>query len=200
MVLNRMAEGGLQRRDQILVAAEGLFARHGFPTTSVRDIADALGIQAGSLYAHIETKEDLLWEIVNAAADRFFAAAEPIAASDLLPIEKLRRVMAAHVGVITDSTASASVYSTQWRHLTEPRRNAFAARRDAYEEIVRRLVHDCIREGTFADVDEKFATLLILSSMNWIYQWYRPDGPMAPEEIAAKLTDMLFRGLRRAGR
>ena len=200
MVLDRMTEAPPQRRDQVLATAETLFARRGFRATSVRDIADALGIQAGSLYAHIETKEDLLWGIVNAAADRFFAAVEPIVASDLLPIEKLRRVMAAHVGVITAGTASASVYSTQWRHLTEPRRNAFAARRDAYEEIILGLVHDCIREGTFADMDEKFATLLILSSMNWIYQWYRPDGPMAPDEIAAKLTDMLFQGLRRAGR
>jgi len=63
---------------------------------------------------------------------------------------------------------------------------------------VRGLVRDAIREGTFSDVDEKFAMLLILSSINWIYHWYRPDGPMTPEEIARKLTDMLFNGLRRA--
>jgi hypothetical protein len=48
-------------------------------------------------------------------------------------------------------------------------------------------------------VDEKFATLLILSSINWIYQWYRPDGPMTPEEIAQKLTEMFFKGLMRVG-
>ena len=54
-----------------------------------------------------------------------------------------------------------------------------------------------IRQGELGDVDEKFATLLILSSMNWIYQWYRPDGPMTPEEIARKLTEMLLNGLRR---
>lgn len=194
-----MPETTLDRRDQVLATAEILFAERGFAATSVRDIAEAVGIQAGSLYAHIETKEDLLWEIVNAAAERYFAAVEPITAADLLPIEKLRRVIAAHVGVITASAASASVYTTQWRHLAEPRRSEFAARRDAYEQIIRGLVYDCIREGTFADVDEKFATLLILSSMNWIYQWYRVDGPLTPEQIARKLTDMLFRGLRRAG-
>ena len=65
--------------------------------------------------------------------------------------------------------------------------------------MFRSLVRDCIREGTLADLDEKFATLLILSSINWVYQWYRPDGPMTPDEIARKLTNMLFNGLRHAG-
>lgn len=194
-----MSEATLDRRAEVLATAERMFADRGFHATSVRDIAEALNIKAGSLYAHIEAKEGLLWSIVTSAADRFFAAVEPIVQSDLVPLEKLRRVIAAHVGVITTSAASASVYTTQWRHLSEPRRSEFSARRNAYEQMVRGLVRDCIREGTLADLDEKFATLLILSSINWIYQWYRPDGPMTPDEIARKLTNMLLDGLRRAG-
>ncbi len=108
-------------------------------------------------------------------------------------------MIAAHVKVITSNLASAAVYSTEWRHLSDTRRREFAARRDAYEEIVRGLVRGCMHEGTFADMDEKFATLVILSAINWIYQWYREDGPMAPDEIARKLTDLLFNGLKRAG-
>ena len=73
------------------------------------------------------------------------------------------------------------------------------ARRDEYERMFRDMVRDAIREGLFGDVDEKFATLLILSSVNWIYQWYRPGGLMTPEEIARRITDLLFNGLRRAG-
>jgi len=188
-----------QRREEMLRAAEKLFAERGFHATSVRDLADMLSIRGGSLYAHIESKDDLLWEIVSDAADRFFAAIDPIVQSDLLTIEKLRRVIVAHVHVITANLAAAAVYTTEWKHLGEPRRHEFAGRRDTYEHIVRELVQQCIREGTFADVDDKFATLLILSSINWIYQWYKPDGTMTAEEIARKLTDMLFRGLRRAG-
>ena len=101
--------------------------------------------------------------------------------------------------MVTANVTAASVYSTQWRHLGQPRRGEFASRRDAYEELFRSLVRACIREGTFADLDEKFATLLILSSINWIYQWYRPGGPMTPDQIARKMTNMLFDGLRRAG-
>ncbi|MFQ5461617.1 MAG: TetR family transcriptional regulator [Phycisphaerae bacterium] len=186
-----------QRKETVMQAAEKLFAEKGYQATSVRDIAEALNIQPGSLYAHIESKDDLLWEIVSGAASRFFQAVAPILASDLVNAEKLRRLIASHVHVITENLPAAGVYSTEWRHLSEDRRREFSDRRDDYERQVRELVGDCIREGTFAAVDEKFATLLILSSINWIYQWYRPEGPMTPEDIARKLTDMLYNGLRR---
>ena len=194
-----MSEATIQRKEEVLAVAERLFSDRGYEATSVRDIAEGLNIKAGSLYAHIQTKEDLLWEILSGAADRFFEAVTPIVSSDLVTVEKLRRVIGAHVRVITDSAASAQIFLNEWRHLSEPRRSQFAARRDAYEQTLRKLVSEGIREGSLADVDEKFATLLILSSMNWVYQWYRPDGPMSPEDIARKLTDMLFKGLRRAG-
>ncbi len=192
-----MTEAITQRRDDLLSAAEKLFSDRGYEATSVRDIAEALAIQPGSLYAHIETKEELLWEILTTAADRFFAVLEPVVKSDLVTLEKLRRAIAAHVGVITRSADAAAVYMTEWRHLTEPRRRQFAQRRDDYEHIFRALVRDAIHEGTFGDVDEKFAALLILSSMNWIYQWYRPEGAMTPDEIARKITGLLFNGLKR---
>ena len=194
-----MTEATQHRKDEMLSAAERMFSERGYQATSVRDIAEALDIKPGSLYAHIETKEDLLWTILEAAANRFFDAVQPIVESDLLPLQKLRRVIGAHVKVITDSATSAEIFTTQWRHLSEPRRGEFADRRDAYEKMLRQLVHEGIRDGVLGDVDEKFATLLILSSMNWVYQWYRADGPMTPEEIARKLTEMLFNGLRRAG-
>ena len=194
-----MADAGFDRRSEVLEAAEKLFSVRGYEATSVRDIADVLSIKAGSLYSHIATKEDLLWEILEAAADRFFEAVRPIAQSNLVTVEKLKRAIAAHVGVVTRSATAAGIFTTEWRHLSEPRRSQFTARRDQYERMFRGMVHDAIREGVFSDVDEKFATLLILSSLNWIYQWYRPDGAMTPEEIARRITDLLFNGLRRAG-
>jgi AcrR family transcriptional regulator len=193
-----VSDTGFDRRTEVLEAAERLFSARGYEATSVRDIADALTIKAGSLYSHIQTKEELLWEIVSRAADRFFEAVRPIAESNVVTVEKLKRAIAAHVSVITKSARAAGIYTTEWRHLSEPRRGEFLKRRDEYERMFRRMVHDAIREGVFADVDEKFATLHILSSLNWIYQWYRPDGAMTPEEIARRITDLLFNGLKRA--
>ncbi|MFQ5413942.1 MAG: TetR/AcrR family transcriptional regulator [Phycisphaerae bacterium] len=194
-----MAEAVHDRKHQLRATAERLFAQRGFHATSVRDIANALNIKGGSLYTHMDSKDDLLWDIVTAAADSFFAAVRPIIDADLLTIEKLRRMILAHVRVITSDLDAAAVYSNEWRNLTDNRREDFAQRRHEYERMLRDLVRRGIEEGTLADVDEKFATLLILSSMNWIYQWYRPDGPMTPEEIARKLTELLLNGLRRGG-
>jgi AcrR family transcriptional regulator len=185
------------RKDQIRKAAGKLFSCRGYQATSVRDIAEAVGIQGGSLYAHVESKEDLLWEIVNHSADRFFAAVEPIVDSDRETLQKLREAIVAHVGVITGDLDAAAVYSTEWRHLTAERRATFAGRRDEYELLFRRMVTQGIRERLLTPADERFATLFVLSSLNWVYQWFKPDGPLTSEEVARKMAEFLFDGLRR---
>src|SRR4051794_29847351 len=88
------------RREQIFAAASALFSERGYDSTSVRDIARALDLQGGSLYAHIASKEDVLWEIVSRAADAFEQAIAPIAVAALPAPERLRRMIVAHVGVV----------------------------------------------------------------------------------------------------
>src|SRR5438128_10158760 len=90
------------RRLQIEEAASALFRERGYAATSVRDIAQALNLQGGSLYAHMASKEDVLWSIVTRAADRFYAEVAPIAARDeTTPKLKLRDMIRAHVNVVT---------------------------------------------------------------------------------------------------
>ena len=76
----------IDRKEQIYHTARSLFSERGYPATTVRDIARELNLQAGSLYAHIESKEDVLWEIVNRAAGQFLAAVEPVVTSDRTPV------------------------------------------------------------------------------------------------------------------
>jgi len=185
------------RRAQIEKTASRLFRERGFHGTSVRDIADAVGLQGGSLYAHISGKEDLLWSISNASADRFFAAITPIVQSnDDLP-RKLRNAIIAHVGVITGDLDAAAVYTTEWRHLETDRRAEMARRRDEYESLFRGLIGRGIREGMLAPVDEGDATLFCLSALNYVFLWYKPDGRMTSDEVATMLAGFIFDGLRR---
>ncbi len=192
-----MAEAGLGRRDQIVAVAARLFRERGYHATSVRDIADAVGIQGGSLYAHVAGKDDLLWEIVNRSADLFFAAMQPIVDSDRTIVLKIRDAITAHVRVITDDLDAAAVYSTEWRHLPEDRREAFAARRDAYESLFRKLIGSAIRERFITATDEAFASLFVLSALNWIYQWYRPGGRLTADDVGSLMADYVLDGLRR---
>lgn len=185
------------RHEQIHQAACRLFREKGFHATSVREIADAVGILGGSLYAHIQSKDDVLWEIVNAAGDRFFKALEPIAASPLAGLQKLRSAIVAHVTVISRDLDAAAVYTVEWRHLPETRRAAFTQRRDEYESMFRGLVREAIRNGYIAAADEAMATRFILSTLNYMFTWYRADGPLPPEEVGRLLADYILDGLRR---
>lgn len=185
------------RQIQITAAAERLFRQKGYLATTVRDIADELGVRGASLYSHIGGKEELLWAIASRAADEFFAALEPIATSDEPAQLKLRKAIIAHVGVITRNLDAAAVYFNEWRHLGARRRNRFAKRRDEYEALFRKILRDGIIAGIFAPVDEKFAALLVLSATNWTHHWYKPDGPLTAEEVGRTLADMLLNGLSR---
>jgi TetR/AcrR family transcriptional regulator, cholesterol catabolism regulator len=185
------------RKNQLRKVAARLFRQHGYQATSVRDIAEAVGIQGGSLYAHLDKKDDLLWEIVNHSADRFFEALNPIVLSDHEILHRLRAAIVAHVGVITSDLDAAAVYSSEWRHLPPERREAVAGRRDEYEQMFRDMIRMAIRQGFIADTDESFAALFVLSALNWVYQWYHPDGRYSPEALGKLMADYIFDGLRR---
>lgn len=183
------------RKRQIEDVASTLFSARGYAATSVRDIARALDLQGGSLYAHISSKEDVLWTIVSRAAERFHAAARPIANSDAPAAERLRGMIRAHVQVVTDDIEHAIVFLHEWRFLGPERRAAIARQRDAYEAYFRAVIAEGMANGEFRPADRKMAGLGILSALNGIAQWYRPDGPLTPDGIASSVADLFLRGL-----
>ncbi len=185
------------RKEQIRRVAVKLFRDRGYAGTSVRDIAEAVGIQGGSLYAHVNSKDDLLWDIVNHSADRFFEKLSPIFAQDQAVMPRLRQAIIAHVGVITNDLDAAAVYSTEWRHLSAERRALFAARRDEYEQMFRGLIREGMEQRLLATADEVFASLFVLSSLNWVYQWFKPDGKLTGDELGKMMAEYIFDGLRR---
>ncbi|OWY69811.1 hypothetical protein B7486_19410 [cyanobacterium TDX16] len=185
------------RKTQIHHAACKLFHEQGFHGTSIRDIAERVGMLGGSLYSHISSKDEILWEIVDAAADRFFSALRPIVDSQLGTLQKLKAAIVAHVGVIAGDMDAAAVYTVEWRHLAPDRRAAFTKRRDEYELMFRSLVREAIHSRYIAAPDETTATLFILSVLNWMFTWYRPDGPMTPEDVGRWMSEYIFDGLRR---
>jgi len=185
----------LDRKEQIYSTARSLFSERGYHATTVRDIARELNMQGGSLYAHIESKEDVLWEIVNRAAEQFLGAVEPIVASGNSPADKLRDMVRAHVQVVADNLADATVFLHEWKFLGEERRQAIAERRDRYENLYRRVIEEGVRSGAFASTDPKMAALLVLSTVNWLPQWYKSSGPLSPFEVADRFSELVLRGL-----
>lgn len=179
----------------MLEAAVSLFSRKGYHATTVRDIAVEVGMQSGSLYAHIATKEDLLYEIVMQAADQFIGAITPIADGPEPAAVKLRLAMAAHIRVVASSPEAATVFLHEWKALAPERRGAVAERRGAYEAQLGRIVQAGVASGEFRPVDESFVRLLVLSAVNWVYQWYKPGGPLGPDEVATRFHEIILRGI-----
>ena len=191
-----MIEAGTRRRE-IDQVASGLFRANGYAATSVRDIAKALDIQAASMYAHVASKEDVLWSIVDGAATAFERAADTAiadaASSD--PVDRLAALVEAHVEVITADPERSSVFVTEWRHLSPDRRAAIAVRRDAYEARFRDTIADGIAIGAFRATDPALASTFVLTALNGIATWYRPDGRLSADRIADHYVDLALRAL-----
>lgn len=191
-----MIETGARRREIDDVASE-LFHANGYAATSVRDIAKALDIQGASLYAHVASKEDVLWSIVDGAATAFEAKADEAVADTATsdPVERLAALVEAHVDVVTADPERASVFVTEWRYLSGDRRAAIATRRDAYEARFRAVIDDGTAVGAFGPTDTALAATFILTALNGIATWYRPDGRLSADRIADHYVDLALRSL-----
>jgi AcrR family transcriptional regulator len=185
------------RRRRIEDAASVLFRERGYAATSIRDIARALDIQGASVYAHVTSKEDVLWAIVDRAGTRFEQAADEAerATPAATPSERLAELVYRHVRVVTSGVGETSVFVHEWRALGDERRALIAARRDAYERRFRTVIEEGIATGELALTDPAIAASYILSALNGLAAWYRPDGRLSPDRIADYFVDLSLRAV-----
>ena len=185
------------RKAQIDRTATALFRARGFAATTMRELATELGLEAGSLYSHIRSKEEILHRICFGLAEAFFEGFAAATADAAAPVAtQLRQAIEAHVRVLTRDSAASAVFLHEWRHLSAPARAEFLALRDRYEAQFRALVQRGLDAGELAAPDAAFAALTLLASLNWLPTWYRPDGKLTPDEIAHRLAEQLLNGLR----
>jgi TetR/AcrR family transcriptional regulator, cholesterol catabolism regulator len=185
------------RRRAIEDVASGLFHERGYAATSVRDIARALDIRGASLYAHMTSKEDVLWSIVDRAASTFEAAADRAAAATTghSPTDRLSALVRGHVEAIAADPQLASVFVSEWRHLSADRRASILARRDAYEARFRDIILAGMASGDFTATDPALAATFILTAVNGLATWYRRDGRLTPGRVADHYADLAVRTL-----
>src|SRR6476661_11185349 len=184
----------MSRRADLHREAARLFAEKGYHGTSTADLAEAMGVQKGSLYAHINSKADLLWEVARDGAAAFHAGLDSV--PDELPApEKIRLALRAHLRVIGEQLEIATVFIREWRYLEGERSGEFVAERRRYEDRFRALFREG-RElgGLRTDLDDATATLLALSAANWAYTWLRPESDT--DELADRFYAFLLDGMR----
>src|SRR5205085_8433876 len=130
------------RRAELTRAAARLFAEKGYHGTSIGDLAQALGVQKGSVYSHIESKADLLWEVARDGAEAFHTALDAVPEEGPV-VERIRAALRAHLRVVAEQLDVATVFIREWRYLDGERRDRFVAERRRYEGRFRSL----FREG-----------------------------------------------------
>jgi TetR/AcrR family transcriptional regulator, cholesterol catabolism regulator len=182
------------RRTELTRQAARLFAEKGYHGTSIGDLAEAMGVQKGSLYAHISSKQDLLYETMAEGAAAFHAGLDAI--PDASPVsEKIRLALRSHLRVVGDQLDVATVFVQEWRYLEGDRRDEIVAERRRYEERIRALFREGRELGELrSDLDDATAALLVLSAANWAYTWLRPGA--GTDELADRFYDVLLDGMR----
>ncbi|GAA6754598.1 TetR family transcriptional regulator [Thermus sp. 2.9] len=183
----------MERRDEILHVAGTLFSQRGYHATSMRELARHLNLQGGSLYAHIQSKEEILLEVVRQAAERFLAVLESLPEGS--PVDRVRALVKGHLRVIAEELPRATVFFHEWKHLSPPLLEEAKALRRRYEEGVQGVIQQGVEKGAFRVENVRLATLFVLSALNWTYQWYRPDGPLSLEELAEAYARLVLRAL-----
>ncbi|QYN20066.1 TetR/AcrR family transcriptional regulator [Amycolatopsis sp. DSM 110486] len=191
-----MSERATDYVTPIVEIAASLFARKGYHGTSMRDIGREVGVHAGSLYVHIQSKEDLLEAIVHSIMERSERDMEEILAAGGTATEQLRQVAARDLKLIGENKEFATVFFHEWRNLSEPRRQAVIASRDRWETGLRGIITKGIEAGEFREADPRIAGIALTSILNWAYVWYSPEGELTTEELADRFADLLIEGLR----
>jgi AcrR family transcriptional regulator len=182
------------RRHELTRQAARLFAEKGYHGTSIGDLAEAMGVQKGSLYAHISSKEDLLYETMRDGAEAFHAALDAVPA-DLPAIERLRLALRAHLRVVAEQLDVATVFVREWRYLEGERGAQFVAERRRYEQRIRDLFREGMEQSELrTDLDVNAAGLLFLSAANWAYTWLQPGRDT--DVLADRFFDVLVDGMR----
>lgn len=189
----------LSRKEQIFRTAAELFREKGYVASSMRDLAQKLGIEAASLYSHIRSKEEILHNICFDMAAEFRKSLEEVEKQkNLTASEKLRRGIIGHVQVMARDLTASAVFMNEHRHLSQPFLRDFLLLRINYINRFKAIIEDGVRTGEFkSNIDKKLAVMTLFSSFNWMPNWYDPVGAIDPVELGRQLTDMLVNGLKK---
>jgi AcrR family transcriptional regulator len=181
------------RHQRLFEEAVALFNKQGYAGTSIRDLADAVGILPGSLYAHIDGKHGVLVRLVEHGVDEYLVATANLTGT---AEQQLRALIDAHIKVIAANIDLALVVFHQWRHIEGEDRQRVLAKRREYEQRIRRIIDQGMMSGEFrADLDARVAVLSILGILNWCPEWLSPTGLDRSAVVSNGLAEIILSGV-----
>lgn len=187
----------IDSRQEILRTAARLFQQRGYDATSMNDVAAALKLSKGGLYHHFQSKDEILFEIMNHAMDITEERVLGPVRSIRNPEERLRTLIRLHIEVVLSPRDREITVMLHENHPLPPAlRRRINGRKKEYIHFLENLIAEI--QGSrraAARVSPRAAAFALLGMINWIYQWYKPEGELQVQNLVPQFTDLLFGGL-----
>jgi AcrR family transcriptional regulator len=181
---------------QICDVATRLFHERGFNGTSVQEISDAVGVQKGSLYHYIDSKEDLLFQVLQSLHEGGMTVIEQVQYGTNNPLNQLKsylKSMTVYAGIEADRL---SIFFRDFQFILPEQQRKIISERDIYVKVTERLIFEAIQCGMVRpNIHIRVAALTIMSAVTSTREWYRPAGALGLEGIAEQTADLLVNGL-----
>jgi AcrR family transcriptional regulator len=178
------------RERQVIDAAVEVFWSKGYSAASVQEVADLVGVQKGSLYHYISSKEELLFRIFEGSHEAAIRLMEDVRALDCGPVGRLREYLVRYIVNYVENFKVVGLYYREWRFIEGDGALKLRQRRRMYDTFISDLLTEALHEGEIpAEIDTKLATYFVMAAINGIADWYRPGGALSAREIAEWYAD-----------
>jgi AcrR family transcriptional regulator len=180
-------------RGQILECASRLFYERGYGATSIRDIAEAVGISSSTMYHHFTNKQDVLHAVVSRFMTDFVDATVPTLRDRALsPTERMRRTVSLHIEISDDRRPELLVGNPIRYALDPAEKDEGIKLQTAYHDAVRDTIDEGCRTGEFTVRDVSITTMAVLDMLNGIREWFSPGGTLTRPEVIDRYVDLVM--------
>ncbi|WP_275288796.1 TetR/AcrR family transcriptional regulator [Halomonas elongata] len=179
------------RRKELTRQAAQLFVQEGFDRTTVRMLAQEMGIKSGSLFHHFRDKQEILAAVIEEGTENALGIARAaLDDCDSDPGSRLHAMARAHLETLLTDRNAHVVALYEWRRLDAPARSHLSHLRDAYEALWEEVIDEALAAGLIRG-DRFLVSRFVMGALNWTVRWYDPDGERTPDELARELVAML---------
>lgn len=185
------------RKEIIIAEAAKLFREKGFSATSMRDLAEHVGVEAASLYNHISSKAEILQEICFKVANQFMSHIEEVDNSPQSAIAKIEAILRFHIRQMVEHYEEVYVSDREWKHLTEPYMQNMQSQRRAYRQRIALIIEEGIRRGEIKAIDAPTAVLIMLHAVSGIESWHRSTKKIEGNMLEDNMVMILVEGLKK---
>jgi AcrR family transcriptional regulator len=187
------------KKDLILQKAAAMFREKGFAATSMRDLAETVGIEAASVYNQIRSKNEILEAICFDVANRFNTNIDIIEASKQAVIPKVETLLRFHIRQMVENYEEVYVADREWKHLEEPYLSNFQNQRRAYRKKFASILEEGIQKNEIKKIDAPTAILIMLHAVSGIESWHRSKARINERELEDNMIMIMIDGLRKQG-